>query len=107
MKIKLLTDINVSGKFKNKGSIVETTTNEANQLIQRGYAEASGGNKTPSKSDKWQTIAGKDEDGNDVIVDAMTIPKLKKYLEDNKIDYTSDLRSDDLKDLVEAHLSKE
>lgn len=106
MKITLLTDINVGGKFKKKGSVVETTKNEASQLIQRGYAESEDGDKKPDNTEKWQTVIAKDEDGNAVTVNDMTVPKLKQFLEDNEIEFKSDLRSDDLKDLVEAHLNQ-
>ena len=107
MKITLLTDINVGGKFKKKESVVETTKNEASQLIQRGYAESEDSDKKPNNTEKWQTVIAKDEDGNAVTVNDMTVPKLKQFLEDNEIEFKSDLRSDDLKDLVEAHLNQE
>lgn len=111
MFIRVKTDIMVGNKTVKKGHTAETTKSEGRSLVLRGYADEveslddadkpKGDAKT---ADKWQTVVAKDKDGNPITVDDMTVPKLKKWLDENEVEYKSDLRSDDLKDLVEAEL---
>lgn len=111
MFVRTKTDVMVGNKTVKKGHTAETTKSEGRSLILSGYAEEvdsldeADKPKEESKSaEKWQSVVAKDKDGKIVTVDDMTVPNLKKWLDENEIEYKSYMRSDDLKDLVEAAL---